>query len=113
MNQPFLLCPANVSRHKNHEVLLEGFARAFPDARYKLNCGIESGSSAALEGVYSATHTGTLRMPDGTELAATGRRVSVPFVTLFDIEGDKIASHRAYWDVATVMAQLGLMPPAV
>jgi glycosyltransferase involved in cell wall biosynthesis len=28
MNQPFLLCPANVSRHKNHEVLLEGFARA-------------------------------------------------------------------------------------
>jgi steroid delta-isomerase-like uncharacterized protein len=91
---------------------LEGFAAAFPDARYKINWAIESSSSAALEGVYSGTHTGTLRMPDGTELAATGRHVSVPFVTLFDVKDDKISSHRAYWDVATVMAQLGLMPSA-
>jgi steroid delta-isomerase-like uncharacterized protein len=91
---------------------LEGFARAFPDARYTLNWGIESGSSVALEGVYSATHTGTLRMPDGTELAATGRPVSVPFVTLFDVEGEKISSHRAYWDVATVMTQLGVVAAA-
>jgi steroid delta-isomerase-like uncharacterized protein len=89
---------------------LEGFARAFPDARYKINWAIESGSSGALEGVYSGTHTGTLRMPDGTDLAATGRHVSVPFVTLFDVKDDKIYSHRAYWDVATVIAQLGLMP---
>ena len=91
---------------------LEGFARAFPDARYKLSWGVESGSRVALEGVYSATHTGTLRMPDGSELAAIGRHVSVPFVALFDVQGDKIASHRAYWDVATVMAQLGLAPAA-
>jgi steroid delta-isomerase-like uncharacterized protein len=91
---------------------LEGFAAAFPDARYKINWAIESGSSVALEGVYSGTHTGTLRMPDGTELAATGRHVSVPFVTLFDVKDDKIYSHRAYWDVATVIAQLGLMPSA-
>jgi hypothetical protein len=62
---------------------LEGFAGAFPDARYEINCAIDSGSSVALEGVYSATHTGALRMPG-----------------------------RAYWDVATVMAQLGLMPSA-
>jgi hypothetical protein len=59
------------------------FAGAFPDARYEINRAIESGSSVALEGVYSATHTGALRMPG-----------------------------RAYWDVATVMAQLGLMPSA-
>ena len=91
---------------------LEGFAGAFPDARYTINWAIESGSSVALEGIYSGTHTGTLRMPDGTELAATGRHVSVPFVTLFDVKDDKIYSHRAYWDVATVMAQLGLMPSA-
>jgi steroid delta-isomerase-like uncharacterized protein len=91
---------------------LEEFARAFPDARYKLSWGVESGSRVALEGVYSATHTGTLRMPDGGELAATGRHVNVPFVALFDVQGDKISSHRAYWDVATVMAQLGLVPAA-
>lgn len=91
---------------------LEGFAGAFPDARYKINRAIESGSSVALEGVYSGTDTGRLRMPDGTELAATGRYVSVPFVTLFDVKDDKISSHRAYWDVATTMAQLGLMPSA-
>jgi predicted ester cyclase len=89
---------------------LEEFARAFPDARYKLSWGVESGSRVALEGVYSATHTGTLRMPDGSELAATGSRER-PFVALCDVQGDKISSHRAYWDVATVMAQLRLSPP--
>jgi steroid delta-isomerase-like uncharacterized protein len=92
---------------------LEGFARAFPDARYTINWAIESGSRVALEGVYSGTHTGALRMPDGSELAATGRQVNVPFVTLFDVKGDKISSHRAYWDVASVMTQLELVPPAV
>jgi predicted ester cyclase len=51
-------------------------------------------------------------MPDGSELAATGRHVSVPFVALFDVQGDAISSHRADWDVATVMAQLGLVPAA-
>ena len=91
---------------------LEEFARAFPDARYKLSWGVESGSRVALEGVYSATHTGTLRMPDGSELTATGRHVIVPVVALFDVQGDKICSHRAYGDVATVMAQLGLVPAA-
>jgi predicted ester cyclase len=91
---------------------LEGFAGAFPDARYTINWAIESGSSVALEGVYSGTHTGTLRMPSGTELAATGRHVSVPFVTLFDVTGDEISSHRADWGVATVMVELGLMPSA-
>ena len=102
----------SADRSRTDERLRALFARAFPDARYTLSWGIESGSSVALEGVYSATHTGTLRMPDGTELAAAGRPVNVPFVTLFDVEGDKIASHRAYWDVATVMTQLGLVAAA-
>jgi hypothetical protein len=33
-------------------------------------------------------------------------------VTLFDVEGDMISSHRAYWHVATVMTQLGLVAAA-
>ena len=43
------------------------------------------------------------------ETRRRGTTRELPLVTLFDVEGDKISSHRAHWDVATVMAQLGLM----
>ncbi|KAI8464343.1 MAG: hypothetical protein J3K34DRAFT_440869 [Monoraphidium minutum] len=43
-------------------------------------------------------------------LAPTGRRVSVPFIVVVDFEGDKLKAERIYWDQATVLKQLGLLP---
>ncbi|MEX1007842.1 MAG: hypothetical protein WD271_08355 [Acidimicrobiia bacterium] len=42
----------------------------------------------------------------------TGRRVSVAFVVIVGIEGDKIAYEHIYWDQATVLVQLGLLDPS-
>src|SRR5437870_647320 len=92
------------------EPFLLGFAVAFPDARFEVTGAIESGASVALEGVYSGTQSGPLTTPEGGEIPPTGRRASAPFVTLFDVEGDLITSHRAYWDQLGFMAQLGLAP---
>jgi carboxymethylenebutenolidase len=43
-------------------------------------------------------------------LAPTGKRVCVPVVIVVNFEGDKLASERIYWDQATVLKQLGLLP---
>ena len=32
--------------------------------------------------------------------------MAAPFVTMFEVADDRIASHRPYWDLAGVMAQL-------
>ncbi|MDP9343499.1 MAG: ester cyclase [Actinomycetota bacterium] len=90
--------------------LLHGFAVAMPDAGFNIRQWIEEGNSAAAEGSYTGTHTGPLAGPMG-EVPATGRSVDVPFTTVFEVRDGKISAHRAYWDNATFMMQLGLMPP--
>jgi carboxymethylenebutenolidase len=39
----------------------------------------------------------------------TGRRVELPFVTIVQFEGDKIAHEHLYWDQASVLVQVGLL----
>lgn len=43
-------------------------------------------------------------------VAPTGRHVRVPLVAVVKFEGDKVLSERIYWDQATVLLQLGLLP---
>jgi len=49
-----------------------------------------------------------MALPIGSSIPATGRSVKIPFATLFRVKSGKIASHRAYWDMATFLGQLGL-----
>ncbi|MFA5885174.1 MAG: nuclear transport factor 2 family protein [Acidimicrobiia bacterium] len=61
--------------------------------------------------VISFTHTITMDwMLPGVE--PTGRPVSVAFVVIVGVDGDKIAYEHIHWDQATVLVQLGLLDPA-
>jgi hypothetical protein len=40
-----------------------------------------------------------------------GGKVEVPMVAVVQIEGDKIACERIYWDQASVLVQIGLLNP--
>jgi steroid delta-isomerase-like uncharacterized protein len=91
---------------------IQGYIEGFPDARFEITSVIGSGSSAAFEGSYTGTNSGPMRTPDGQEMPPTGRAIAIPFVTMFDADGDHLTSHRAYWDQMGFMAQLGLMPDA-
>jgi steroid delta-isomerase-like uncharacterized protein len=88
---------------------LEGYIGGFPDGRFDLRTTLESGDTAAIEGTWIATNTGEMLTPAGP-MPPTGRAVSLPFTTVFETDGDRITSHRAYWDQAAFMAQLGLIP---
>ena len=85
---------------------LGAFDSAFPGAQFDIEHVIEAGSSVAVEGVYRGIHGGPLMTPDGQTLPATGRSVSTPFVTVFEVANGSITSHRPYWDLAGFMAQL-------
>jgi carboxymethylenebutenolidase len=62
------------------------------------------------EVVISFTHTTRIDwMLPGVE--PTGRPVSVAFVVVVGVEGDKIAYEHIYWDQATVLVQIGLLDP--
>ncbi|KZO96534.1 NTF2-like protein [Calocera viscosa TUFC12733] len=41
----------------------------------------------------------------------TGKHVSIPLVGVVNVRGDKLYHEHIYWDQASVLAQIGLLPP--
>ena len=72
---------------------------------------IGSDDYAVVEFVGRGTNTGPLATPQG-EIPATGRAIEIPFCDVHRIEDGKITNGRSYFDMATMMRQLGLLPKA-
>ncbi len=89
----------------------EGWRRAFPDANGEVTNTYESGDVAVLEITWSGTQSGPLEMPDG-ELPASNKRVEVRACQVFRVEGDRIAESRHYFDMTTLLQQVGAMEVA-
>lgn len=88
------------------------FFKGFPDARFEIITTIEKDDRNGADEVrMTGTHTGPLETPTGEELAPTNKRVELrgsAFVRLN--ERGEIVEERRYYDVATFLRQLGLMP---
>lgn len=105
---------ATQRRIEGIDALLEsnqGWKRAFPDASGDVTNAFESGDTAILEITWSGTQSGPLEMPDG-ELPASNKRAEVRACQVFRVEGDQIAETRHYFDIATMLQQLGAMEQA-
>lgn len=85
---------------------------AFPDNQCRIVRIVDGGSSGVVEAVFEGTHTGTLHAPGG-DLPATGRRVSVPFVNVCEMSGDRYTDFVLYFDQVELLTQLGLVAAPV
>jgi predicted ester cyclase len=83
---------------------------AFPDIEWGLLSYVEEGDAFADEWTFSGTHAGPLVLPDGTELAPTGKRLHVRGMEYVRMRGDKIVVDNLYYDNLGIAAQLGLFP---
>jgi steroid delta-isomerase-like uncharacterized protein len=88
---------------------LQGWKRAFPDAKGKITNAISTGNSVVLEITWEGTHTGPLEGPGGT-ITATGKRQITPAAMLISFDGDKIKESRHYFDMMTLLQQIGAIP---
>jgi steroid delta-isomerase-like uncharacterized protein len=87
--------------------LWQGWATAFPDARATFHGELAGGGMALLEHTWNATHRGPLQMPTGS-IPATGKRIEVRACMVVTLAGDKAAVQRHYFDMATMLRQLGV-----
>jgi steroid delta-isomerase-like uncharacterized protein len=78
---------------------------AFPDQRNEVHAIHHSDDGVIVEFDLLGTHRGTLR-----GIPPTNREFRCRMVALFLFDGDKIACERVYYDAATILRQLGLMP---
>jgi steroid delta-isomerase-like uncharacterized protein len=85
------------------------WAEAFPDARVEVRRVIADDTGAAVEIVGRGTHVGTFRTPAG-DLPPTNRVVELPFCDVVEIRNEKITSLHTYFDMSTMLRQLGVVP---
>jgi steroid delta-isomerase-like uncharacterized protein len=79
---------------------------AFPDYSVELTSFFASGNHACVEGIASGTHTGNYM-----GIPATGKRFSLRVVSISELREGKASRVSAYSDSASLMRQLGVLPP--
>jgi steroid delta-isomerase-like uncharacterized protein len=94
---------------EGYKQFAQGWANAFPDGQVEVTNIVASEDGAAVEFIGRGTHTGPLVGPQGT-IAATGREAEFRLCDVYQIQNGKFVGGRSYFDSATMMRQLGLMP---
>jgi steroid delta-isomerase-like uncharacterized protein len=87
--------------------LWQGWAMAFPDARATFHRALPSDNTVVLEVTWQGTHKGPLETPQGP-ITATGNRIEIRACFVTEIAGDKAKLQRHYFDMATLLQQLGV-----
>ena len=85
----------------------KGWATALPDSKAKFHSALVSGNTVVVEVTWRGTHKGPLQMPTG-EIPPTGKKIELRACQVFEIAGGKAQSMRQYFDMATLLQQLGV-----
>ena len=83
-----------------------GWATAFPDSKATFVREFASGDTAVIEVVWKGVHTGTLQAPSGA-IPASNRPIEVPACQVIEIKGEKVKSFTHYFDMLTLLTQIG------
>ena len=78
---------------------------AFPDQRNRVIALHYADDGVIVEFDLMGTHTGPMR-----GIPPTGRTFTCRMVALFLFEDDRIVCERVYFDAATILRQLGILP---
>jgi steroid delta-isomerase-like uncharacterized protein len=89
--------------------LWKGWAAALPDSAATIHSAVASGNIVVIELTWTGTHTGPLESAKGT-IAATGKRIEVRACQVIELapETGKAKAQRHYFDMGTLLAQLGV-----
>lgn len=88
---------------------IQRWKRAFPDLKGTITSSVTSGDQAIIEVVWEGTHQGPLEGPFGT-VPPTSLKGRLEAVLVLKFAGGKIAASRHYFDLLTLLSQLGMVP---
>src|SRR4051794_2844196 len=79
---------------------------AFPDFYLRKTAVHHAHNAVIVESVFGGTHRGVW-----AGIAPTGKAMEVQGVLIFIFEGDDLVCEKVYFDHATILTQLGVIPP--
>ncbi|HWD45023.1 MAG TPA: ester cyclase [Actinomycetota bacterium] len=85
--------------------LWQGLIAGFPDLRIEPGRHLHTDDAVFVEVTLSGTHQG-----EWIGIPATGRRGSVRIACLYEFEEDRLVCERVWFDLATILRQLGVLP---
>ena len=85
----------------------QGWETAFPESKGSFDPVCVSGNTVVFEGTWTGTHTGVMGIPGG-EIPPTNKSMELRTCQVTQIEDGKVKEIRQYFDMATMMKQLGL-----
>ncbi len=86
-------------------MFLQGFASAFPDARFTIDDMIAEGDRVATKKTFTGTHQGPF-----AGIPPTGNRVTLTYVDILRVRDGRIVEHWLSMDQLSFMQQLGVIP---
>jgi steroid delta-isomerase-like uncharacterized protein len=90
--------------HAEMRKLAADFFAGVPDFKLEVVSQTSMGNHGSVEWVFSGTDVG---------LYKTGKKFSVRGASIFEIRGGKFSANRDYYDAASLMRQVGVLPKTV
>ena len=101
--------PMNAEQNRAY---LENFMTAFPGTKFEILLTIAGGDYVVTHWKASGgTHSGPLQTPSGNAIPPTGKSAVVLGSTTTQLKDGKITYTWTFWDMASLLLQLGLLPP--
>jgi predicted ester cyclase len=104
VNVPFNMALSGKDAVKQFD---QAWLDAFPDGQVEITSMVCSEDMCCVEYTGRGTHTGPLMIAEGT-LEPTGREAELHLCDVSTFEGGKVASTNCYYDVHSLLAQLGV-----
>ena len=104
--------PDNPEARKGRAALrnwVNEYIKAFPDCKWQKERVFAEDNSFSLSIVFTGTNTGPLEA--GQTIPPTNKSVRVPATFVGIAREGKVEEIRAYWDMMSLLGQLGLVPP--
>lgn len=103
---------AGPMNNEQNRMYLENFFTAFPRSKFEILLTITQGDYVVTNWkVGGGAHTGPLRTPSGGTIPPTGKTATLVGSTTAQVKNGKITHTWTFWDMTSLLSQLGLLPP--
>lgn len=102
--------PAPLQGREGHLRQTRNLLDAFPDARLERRQLFGRGEWLCAEYTVTGTHRGPMALPGDAVLEATGRPLHLEYCTVYRITAGLIREERNYFDLLSLLQQLGVVP---
>jgi steroid delta-isomerase-like uncharacterized protein len=89
----------------------QNFLTAFPGSKFEVLLTITQGDYVVTHWKNHGTHSGPLGTPSGGAVPPTGKSATIVGSTTSQLKNGKIIRSWTFWDMASLLGQLGLLPP--